>query len=156
MEWETEMVQLLHWRFQMMLISTECILSKGILPVAGRTQNYNFIHSYSICPFLTELAESGSALWLVAGPAVAVGIRMMISEQMLPKHRLMWTLNTDTIGFTFYNFHKSSCKLCSQQAATTECLQAGYLSICWPASNPLEPVFKSSQLTIITWSIYNL
>ena len=83
------MVQLLHWRFQMMLISTECILSKGILPVAGRTQNYNLINSYSICPFLTEFAESGSALWLVAGPAVAVGIRMMISEQMLPKHRLM-------------------------------------------------------------------
>ena len=41
--------------------------SKDILPVAWRTQNYNFIHSYSICPFLTEFAESGSALWLVAG-----------------------------------------------------------------------------------------
>ena len=69
MEWETDMEQLLHWhwRFQMMLISTECILSKGILPVAGRTQNYNLINSYSICPFLTEFAESGSALWLVAG-----------------------------------------------------------------------------------------
>ena len=77
-------IVLLHWSIQMLF---SFLLSES--GVAWRTQNYNFIHSYSICPFLTELAESGSALWLVAGPAVAVGIRMMISEQMLPKHRLM-------------------------------------------------------------------
>ena len=84
-------IVLLHWSIQMLFSFLQSESGAKQRHFASCLENtklqfYPFLFNLSV---LTEFAESGSALWLVAGPAVAVGIRMMISEQMLPKHRLM-------------------------------------------------------------------